>query len=105
MGGRVRVERDAADPRLGWVVFDHPERRNAISTEMWRQIPGAVAELDRDPQVRVVILRGAGETAFVAGADISEFGEMRTGAAALQYDAEGAARSRRSRGSPSRSSR
>lgn len=89
MGGRVRVERDA-DPRLGWIVFDHPERRNAISTEMWRQIPEAVGELERDPAVRVVVLRGAGDTAFVAGADISEFGEMRTGRAAVDYDAEGA---------------
>ncbi len=90
MGGRVRVERDAADGRVGWIVFDHPERHNAISTEMWRQIPEAVADLERDRDVRVAILRGEGETAFVAGADISEFGEMRTGRAALQYDLEGA---------------
>ena len=90
MGGRVRVERDAADGRLGWIVFDHPERRNAIGTEMWRQIPAAVDELERDAEVRVVLLRGEGETAFVAGADISEFGEMRTGASAARYDVEGA---------------
>jgi enoyl-CoA hydratase len=90
MGGRVHVERDEQDFRLGWIVFDHPERRNAISVEMWRQIPVAVDELLRDPAVRVVLLRGAGEAAFVAGADISEFGEKRSGSAAGNYDVDGA---------------
>ena len=45
MGGRVRIERDGA---IGWLVFDHPERRNAISVEMWRQIPGLAQELAND---------------------------------------------------------
>jgi len=89
MGGRVRVERDGGDPRLGWIVFDHPERRNAISVEMWRQIPEAVEALAADPEVRVVLLRGEGESAFVAGADISEFGERRTGESSGEYDADG----------------
>ncbi|MEN8184334.1 MAG: enoyl-CoA hydratase [Myxococcota bacterium] len=84
MGGRVRVERE---PPIGWIVFDHPERRNAISTEMWRAIPPAVAELSADPEIRVVILRGAGDLAFVAGADISEFEQQRTGGeAAVAYE-------------------
>jgi enoyl-CoA hydratase/carnithine racemase len=90
MGGRIHVERDEQDPRLGWIVFDHPERRNAISVEMWRQIPIAVRELTEDPGVRVVLLRGAGEAAFVAGADISEFGEKRSGSARGDYDVDGA---------------
>ena len=90
MGGRVYVERDDRDPRLGWIVFDHPERRNAISVDMWRQIPLAIQELLDDATVRVVLLRGAGEAAFVAGADISEFGEKRSGAAAGNYDVDGA---------------
>jgi len=85
MAGRIAVEKEGA---LGWLVFDHPERRNAISGDMWRAIPGAVAKLEEDPDVRVVLLRGAGETAFISGADISEFGETRTGAqAASAYDA------------------
>lgn len=71
---------------LGWLVFDHPERRNAITAQMWRAIPEAAVELDRDASVRVVILRGAGETAFVAGADISEFDKMRSGASSADYD-------------------
>jgi len=71
---------------IGWLIFDHPERRNAITAEMWRAIPKAAAELDEDGSVRVVILRGAGETAFVAGADISEFETTRSGASSADYD-------------------
>lgn len=73
---------------LGWIVFDHPERRNAISKDMWRAIPDAAEELDADPEIRVVLLRGEGEVAFVSGADISEFGEQRTGVGAQQYDVD-----------------
>jgi len=79
MGGRVRIEKEGA---VGWLVFDHPERRNAISVEMWDAIPPAAEDLSRDPEVRVVVLRGAGEVAFVSGADISEFERTRAGAEA-----------------------
>lgn len=85
MGGHVRGERDGP---LGWIVFDHPERRNAISVDMWRQLPGVVEDLERDDGVRVLILRGAGKQAFVSGADISEFESARTGDATQQYDAD-----------------
>jgi enoyl-CoA hydratase/carnithine racemase len=84
MAGSVRIEREGA---LAWLIFDHAERRNAITTAMWQALPGAVAELDADPSVRVVVLRGAGDKAFVSGADISEFERARTGAdAASEYD-------------------
>lgn len=79
MGGRVRREKEAA---IGWIVFDQPERRNAISLEMWEQLPGAVEAFAADPDVRVVVLRGEGD-AFVAGADISQFAEERTEAGAV----------------------
>jgi enoyl-CoA hydratase/carnithine racemase len=72
------------------IVFDHPERRNAISADMWRQIPEVAKQLAADPEVRVVILRGAGEKAFVAGADISEFASQRSGSATQAYDAASA---------------
>lgn len=88
MPGRIVAEKEGA---LGWIIFDHPERRNAISVEMWRQIPDAVEQLRRDDDVRVLILRGAGETAFVSGADISEFESRRAGDAVAEYDAVGAA--------------
>ena len=84
MSGRIHVEREGA---LGWLVFDHPERRNAISHEMWEALPDAARSLDADPDVRVVVLRGAGEVAFVSGADISEFEGRRTGgSAAADYE-------------------
>jgi len=83
MGGRVEVRREGP---LGWIVFDHPERRNALSLEMWRAIPDAVATLEGDAGVRVVGLRGAGDTAFVSGADISQFEQARSGTDAGDYD-------------------
>jgi enoyl-CoA hydratase/carnithine racemase len=89
MPGRVDVVVEGA---VGWMVFDHPERRNAISVGMWREIPALAARLDADPAVRVVVLRGAGEEAFVSGADISEFERTRTGARAAQaYEDDGIA--------------
>ena len=84
MGGQVRIDREG---RIGWLVFDHPERRNAISGQMWRQIPDAAQALAEDAQVRVIAMRGAGEVAFVSGADISEFERTRTGENAGDYDA------------------
>ena len=85
MGGQVRGERNGA---IGWIVFDHPERRNAISVDMWREIPRVARDLADDDDVRVVVLRGAGEEAFVSGADISEFGTRRTGDAIRSYEAD-----------------
>ena len=84
MTGRVCTDKE---DQVGWLIFDHPERRNAITVDMWRAIPDAVAELDDDDQTRVIVLRGHGEVAFVSGADISEFEETRTGSAAKSYDA------------------
>jgi enoyl-CoA hydratase len=85
MPGNVRIEREGA---LGWLVFDHEERRNAITADMWQAIPQLARELDADDSVRVVVMRGAGEVAFVSGADISEFTESRTGSAAAAYDVQ-----------------
>jgi enoyl-CoA hydratase/carnithine racemase len=83
MGGCVRTVREGP---IAWIVFDHPERRNAISIDMWRQIPAAARELAEDDAVRVAILRGEGEKAFIAGADVSEFSSRRTGDATQDYD-------------------
>lgn len=62
---------------LGWLVLNQPDRRNAISGAMWAAIPGAIAALAAEPEVRAIIIRGAGNEAFAAGADISEFSENR----------------------------
>lgn len=62
-----------AEPPIGWLIVDNPGRRNAVNLAMWQAIPEAVRQFDEDDSIRVIVLRGAGETAFVSGADISEF--------------------------------
>jgi enoyl-CoA hydratase len=69
------------DGPIGWITFNQPEKRNAVSQEMWQAMPEYVADLAADPAIRIVVLRGAGETAFVAGADISQFKDRRRNAA------------------------
>ena len=69
-GGRISVE--LAD-EIGRIVLDQPRARNAISAAMWAALPDAVAGLETDPRVKVVVVTGAGTEAFSAGADISEF--------------------------------
>lgn len=82
---------DVADG-VATVVFNRPEKHNALSMELQAAIPPLVRVLAADPAVRVVVLTGAGERAFVSGADISEFGERRTAAEArAAYDRSTAA--------------
>ncbi len=66
----VLIRREGA---LAWVVFSNPAKRNALDYDMWCAIPRLVGELDRDPDVRVIVYTGEGERAFVSGADISRF--------------------------------
>lgn len=70
-----------------WLEITNPDRMNALTADMWRALPEHIATADRDPSVRVIILRGAGQRAFSAGADISEFKTARTGESAKDYDA------------------
>jgi enoyl-CoA hydratase len=80
----LRVEKRGA---VGWIIFDQPARRNAINGAMWRGIAPAMAQFDRDAEVRCVAFRGAGTEAFSAGADISEFEASRaSGESVDQYD-------------------
>ncbi len=84
VSGQVHVERVGY---VGRIILDHPERHNAISADMWHGIAAAAAELEGDREMRVVVIRGAGERAFAAGADISQFGEQRSDADANRdYD-------------------
>jgi len=59
------------------VTFNRPEQRNAIHYEMWRGIGRLMEECGKDESVRVVVLRGAGQECFSAGADIAEFDRWR----------------------------
>ena len=65
---------------IGWLTFNNPERRNAISHEMWQGIIEAVDAFEANPKVRLVVMQGAGGKAFAAGADISQFAEKRNNA-------------------------
>ena len=87
-GSGLRYVKDGA---IAWLVADNPTRMNALNSAMWKALPEAVGTAVADPDIRVVILRGAGDKAFSAGADISEFDKARTGDAAEVYDALNAA--------------
>ena len=87
-----RTEKSFADGRIlqavadgvGIVTFNNPDKRNAISLDMWEGLGLALTELRDHPDVRVVILVGAGDKAFVSGADISQFEKTRHNAAASE---------------------
>ena len=60
------------------VTFNNPARRNAMTAQMRAALPGALTALNADGDVRVVVATGAGDAAFMSGADISEFAAQRT---------------------------
>lgn len=66
------IRLDIAAP-LAEIVLNKPERRNALSVDMWAAIPGLVAEANANADVKVIVLHGGTAGAFAAGADISEF--------------------------------
>jgi len=71
----IEVARDGA---IATVVLNRPEKLNALTKTMWRQLGEAIEVLDRDDDVRCVIIRGAGESAFSPGNDIGEFATERS---------------------------
>lgn len=66
------------DDGVATVTFNNPAKRNALSAEIRQALPELLRALQFEDDVRVVVLTGAGDAAFVSGADISEFGEQRT---------------------------
>jgi enoyl-CoA hydratase/carnithine racemase len=78
---------------IGWITFNQPEKRNAVSYDMWLAIPEIISSFTADDDVRVVVMKGAGDRAFVSGADISEFEDKRGSADAVATygEASGAA--------------
>lgn len=75
------------EPPLAWVVIDRPAAHNALDSAAWRRLGMAAAALAVDAAVRVVIVRGAGDCAFIAGADLGEFRDRRADAASgAAYD-------------------
>jgi enoyl-CoA hydratase len=66
------------DGPIGWMTFNKPARRNAVSLDMWEAMPVILDRFEQDPAVRVIVLKGAGDQAFVSGADISQFEKARS---------------------------
>jgi len=89
---KMRAEKDGA---IGWMIFNNPARHNALSLDMWAAIPEILDVFEADDDIRVIVLKGAGEKSFISGADISEFEKSRASEEAInRYDeiAEGATR-------------
>jgi enoyl-CoA hydratase len=72
---KMVAEKDGA---IGWITFNNPERRNAVSVAMWQALGEIVRDYCNDDAVRVIVVKGAGDKAFVSGADISEFEQKRS---------------------------
>lgn len=79
----LKIERDG---RVVWLTFNRPEARNAMTFEMYEGLHEACEQADKDPDVRVLVLRGAGDKAFVSGTDIRQFLEFKTREDALTYE-------------------
>src|SRR5690606_13810332 len=63
---RLITEKEGA---IGWITFNNPERLNAVSLDMWEGMETSLSDFLADDAIRVIVLKGAGEKAFVAGAD------------------------------------
>ena len=82
-----RVQAWAEGPTLH-IRFNNPAKHNALSVDMWQAVPPLLAQAEKDEAIRVVVFSGAGEKAFVSGADISQFEDMRAAREAVkQYEA------------------
>ncbi|MFK7945022.1 MAG: enoyl-CoA hydratase, partial [Paracoccaceae bacterium] len=82
MTEKMLMRRDGA---IGHMIFNQPEKRNAVSLSMWERAQEILDEFEADPEIRVVVLSGAGGKSFVSGADISEFESQRGTAEAQQH--------------------
>ena len=71
----LRVEGQVAK-----LTFNNPSKRNALSMDMALALPEMLQRLEQDPGVRVILVAGSGDRAFMSGADISEFGQLRDSA-------------------------
>jgi enoyl-CoA hydratase len=81
LADRILARKEGA---IGWLVFNNPERRNAVSLEMWEAMPRLLDSFEADPAIRAVVLTGAGDKAFASGADISQFEKHRSSAEGVQ---------------------
>jgi len=71
--------------RVGYLIFNNPERHNAVSLDMWAAASAMLEKFSKDENVRVVVVTGAGEKAFISGADISRFDDERANDKAIAH--------------------
>lgn len=81
--GAVRYERDGV---VGRITFDRPAARNAMTWTMYDELARACEKIAADSEVRVAVLRGAGGKAFVAGTDIGQFRDFKSGEDGVDYE-------------------
>ncbi len=72
---------------VGYVTFNRPQARNAMKFAMYERLAEICASVDTDPDVKALVITGAGEKAFAAGTDISQFRAFSTAQDALDYEA------------------
>ena len=77
----------AVEDGIAWLTFNRPAARNAMTFGMYARLAGLCAQIDSDESVKVLILRGAGDKAFVAGTDIAQFREFKKPQQAIDYEA------------------
>ena len=81
---RIITQKNGA---VGIITISNPEKMNAMTLDMWSAIPVAIQSFDADSEVRVIVVSGEGEKAFISGADISQFDKLRgTADAQEQYN-------------------
>ena len=83
----MSVEWERRGP-AAWITFNRPDAHNAMTFAMYEQLFALCERADADDDVRVVVLRGAGGRAFVAGTDISQFLDFSSGDDGVRYEAE-----------------
>ncbi len=85
MNTNARVYVEIKDS-LAQIFFDHPAARNAMTQEMYEQLRSICLDLNQNPKIRVVILRGIGGKSFVSGSDIAQFKAFQGGADGVRYE-------------------
>lgn len=82
MTDRIIIRKDGA---IGHIIFNHQDKLNAMSLDMWAGMGTAMEAYNADDEIRVVVFSGAGDKAFVAGADVSKYEEERGEAEAQEH--------------------
>jgi enoyl-CoA hydratase/carnithine racemase len=90
--GLVGAEKTGA---IGWLIWDNPSKRNALSPGMSEDALSVIEEFEADPAVKVVVMRGSGRIAFISGGDIKSFDKTRANAEAARIAREAPGRLRR----------